>query len=242
MDSKIRLYVEGDLKVGAEISLSANQTHYLKNVMRMEVGGKVLLFNGRDGEWSAEIKMIGKKAATLTAREQMRDQTGEPDIWLLFAPVKKAPIDIITEKATELGVACLWPVVTERTNVERVKIERLRANAIEAAEQCRRLTIPDIREPEKLTQVLAAWNPDRRLILMDETGQGHPLPDILSQGPNLGGDAILIGPEGGFSTSELDALRKLPFVTSASLGGRILRAETASLAALAIWQALAGDW
>ncbi len=238
MDAKIRLFINDDLTAGAIVQLSPDQTHYLKNVMRQDAGGNVLLFNGRQGEWMAKIDSLGKKGAILSILEKTREQRSEPEVWLLFAPVKKSGTDMIAEKATELGVTRLWPVITERTNVERVKTERLKANVIEAAEQCRRLTVPDVREPEKLADVLADWNPGRRLIVLDETGDGDPLAEILKRERKPEGDALLIGPEGGFSRSELDAMGNLPFVTTASLGDRILRAETAALASLAVWQAL----
>ena len=238
MDAKIRLFINDDLTAGAIVQLSPDQTHYLKNVMRQDAGGNVLLFNGRQGEWMAKIDSLGKKGAILSILEKTREQRSEPEVWLLFAPVKKSGTDMIAEKATELGVTRLWPVITERTNVERVKTERLKANVIEAAEQCRRLPVPAVREPEKLADVLADWNPGRRLIVLDETGDGDPLAEILKRERKPEGDALLIGPEGGFSRSELDAMGNLPFVTTASLGDRILRAETAALASLAVWQAL----
>ena len=238
MDAKIRLFINDDLTAGAIVQLSPDQTHYLKNVMRQDAGGNVLLFNGRQGEWMAKIDSLGKKGAILSILEKTREQRSEPEVWLLFAPVKKSGTDMIAEKATELGVTRLWPVITERTNVERVKTDRLKANVIQAAEQCRRLTVPDVREPEKLADVLADWNPGRRLIVLDETGDGDPLAEILKRERKPEGDALLIGPEGGFSRSELDAMGNLPFVTTASLGDRILRAETAALASLAVWQAL----
>ncbi len=239
MDAKIRLFIDDDLAADSRVALNSSQTHYLKNVMRLDVGGLVLLFNGRDGEWRAEIKSTGKKDAVLSLQELVRAQADEAEIWLLFAPVKKTGTNMIAEKATELGVTHLWPVITDHTNVERVKIDRLKANVIEAAEQCRRLTVPTVLEPEKLSQVLSGWNEERRLIVMDETGGGDPLAEILRHDPAASFEAILIGPEGGFARSELDAMGNLPFVTFASLGDRILRAETAAVASLAIWQALA---
>ncbi|MBT3991441.1 MAG: 16S rRNA (uracil(1498)-N(3))-methyltransferase [Rhodospirillaceae bacterium] len=238
MSSLIRLYVEADLQPGAELEISSGQLHYLKNVMRLGPGDSVTLFNGRDGEYVSEITAINKKSLQVRVLEQSRPQLAELDIWLLFAPIKKARIDMIAEKATELGVAKLQPVMTDFTNIERVKIDRLRANAIEAAEQCRRLTIPDIAEPQSLARVLEAWDPARRLLVMDETAGGADSALTMSALAPSSSDAILIGPEGGFSSSELDLLENLPFVTKITLGGRILRAETAALVALALWNEL----
>jgi len=242
MASLIRLYVEIDLALGEELEIQAGQLHYLKNVMRLGPGDGVALFNGRDGEMRAEILEIKKKTLRVLPKEQTRPQISEPDIWLLFAPVKKSRIDMIAEKATELGAAKLQPVMTDFTNIERVKTDRLRANAIEAAEQCRRLTVPEIEEPQALSKVLEAWDPKRRLLVMDETaseGEAAVTMSALGTSENkLPSDAILIGPEGGFSSSELDLLGKLPFVTKVSLGGRILRAETAAVVALALWNEL----
>ncbi len=235
MASLIRLYVEMELRPGDELEIQAGQLHYLKNVMRLGSGDLVSLFNGRDGEYLSEIIEIKKKNMAVRLKEQTRAQISEPDIWLLFAPIKKSRIDMIAEKATELGVAKLLPVMTDFTNIERVKIDRLRANAIEAAEQCRRLTIPEIEAPQALSKVLDSWDPQRRLLVMDETASNADDAKTMSALDKVPSDAILIGPEGGFSPSELDLLGKLPFVTKVSLGGRILRAETAALVALALW-------
>lgn len=165
MASLIRLFVEADLRVADELEIQAGQLHYLKNVMRLGPGDRVALFNGRDGEYLTEILAIKKKTLRVRLIEKTRDQATEPDIWLVFAPVKKARIDMIAEKATELGVAKMLPVMTDFTNIERVKIERLRANAIEAAEQCRRLTVPEIAEPQALTRVLDQWDPARKSVV-----------------------------------------------------------------------------
>ena len=239
MASRIRLFVDQDLQLAGELEILAGQLHYLKNVMRLGPGDSIALFNGRDGEFLAEIIEIKKKIMQVRLTEQTREQISEPDLWLLFAPVKKSRIDMIAEKATELGAAKLLPVMTDHTHIERVKIDRLRANAIEAAEQCRRLTVPEVIEPQPLNRVLDGWDPVRRLLVMDETSaeanNGAKMSELKSNGPS---DAILIGPEGGFSASELDLLDKLPFVTKVSLGGRILRAETAAVVALALWNEL----
>jgi len=245
MASLIRLYVEADLQDGKTLEIQAGQLHYLKNVMRLGRGAQLALFNGRDGEYLAEIVEIEKKSLQVKLLEQTRQQILDPDIWLVFAPVKKSRIDMIAEKATELGVAKFVPVITDHTNVERVKVDRLRANAIEAAEQCRRLTVPEFEEPQALSKLLDNWDETRRLLVMDETAENAPdavkMSDLRADKIIIPSDAILIGPEGGFSPSELDLMEKLPFVTKVSLGGRILRAETAALAALALWQELIGQ-
>ncbi len=243
MAFNIRLFVEENLQTGIDLEIKASQFHYLKNVMRLAIGAEVTLFNGRDGEYLAEITDSGKHSMTVKLMKQSRPQSDDPDIWLIFAPIKKNRLDMIAEKATELGVAKLVPVITDHTNVERVKTDRLRANAIEAAEQCCRLTVPEITEPMPLQKLLDNWEVTRRLLVMDETTveDGDAGVSMATLGKSKDGqacDAILIGPEGGFSASELDLLGNLPFVTKVSLGGRILRAETAALAALTLWQEL----
>jgi 16S rRNA (uracil1498-N3)-methyltransferase len=243
--SVTRLFVEADLTGGIEAPLSEAQAHYLRHVMRRADGAPLLLFNGRDGEWRATLALRGKKAAVAVVGERSREQVAEPDLWLCFAPIKRARIDSIAEKATELGVALLQPVLTRHTAVERVNIERLRANAIEAAEQTERLTVPDIRPPVELMKLLADWPADRRLLMADETGGGPPIAEALGaldEPARAAPWAILIGPEGGFAAAELAAVRRMKNVTAVGLGPRILRADTAALAALACWQALVGDW
>jgi 16S rRNA (uracil1498-N3)-methyltransferase len=243
--SVTRLFVEADLARGVEAPLSEAQAHYLRHVMRRGDGAPLLLFNGRDGEWQATLALRGKKAAVAAVGERTREQAAEPDLWLCFAPIKRARIDTIAEKATELGVALLQPVLTQHTAVERVNVERLRANAIEAAEQTERLTVPDIRPPVALAKLLADWPADRRLLMADETGGGLPIAEALAaldEQARAAPWAILIGPEGGFAADELAAVRRMKNVTAVGLGPRILRADTAALAALACWQALAGDW
>lgn len=236
-----RLHTGESLQPGQPVALPKEQAHYLRSVLRLTPGAKVALFNGRDGEWLAEIAELGKSAALLTLIRQLRPQVDEPDLWLVFAPVKHARIDFLAEKATELGVSALWPVFTQRTIVSRVNEDRLRANAIEAAEQSERLTVPMVMPAAKLEAALASWPAGRRLIVCDETGGGIPVAQALSDNV-VSGNAVLIGPEGGFTETELDGLRKLPFVTAVSLGPRVLRADTAALAALACFQAVAGDW
>ncbi len=247
---KIRLYVSPGLTAGMSLEVAAGQAHYLAQVMRLGVGDNVLLFNGRDGEWRGRIDAIGKKNAALTLVEQTRTQNDEAETgpWLVFAPVKKSATDFIVEKATELGATRLLPVFTRRTATRRVNIERMSANAIEAAEQCGRLSVPGIAEAASFQDLIAAWPADRALLVLDETGGGEPINQALEK--MIGKKppetpvayAIMTGPEGGFDARELDALAKLPFVYKAGLGPRILRAETAALSALACAQAMIGDW
>ncbi|MEK9660517.1 MAG: 16S rRNA (uracil(1498)-N(3))-methyltransferase [Alphaproteobacteria bacterium] len=247
---KLRLFVAADIGDGAVVTLSREQTHYLANVMRAAPGDAVALFNGRDGEWTARIDALAKRGAELTVAQRTRAQATEPDLWLAFAPIKRGRIDWVAEKATELGVARLMPVMTARTQMSRVNVERLAANAIEAAEQCERMTVPPVDPPVRFDALLAAWPRHRILYVGDETGQGRPLAELL-QGAAAGGSAangaavprgVLVGPEGGFAPDELDALDVLPFVRKISLGPRVMRADTAAIAALAVIQALAGDW
>lgn len=235
-----RLYVPSSLAVPS-VTLDADRAHYLRNVLRLEKGSRVAVFNGTDGEYAARIASLGKGSASLAVEEKRREPGAEPDLWLVFAPIKRARLDFIAEKATELGVSGLWPVYTQHTIVGRVNQDRLLATAIEAAEQSERLSIPQIFEAAKLDEVLARWPKERRLILCDESGGGGPIADVLAKEDPRQPRAVLIGPEGGFARAELDAIRKLPFVTPVGLGPRVLRADTAALAALAIVQALAHD-
>ncbi len=238
--TKIRLFIDMPLKVGSNIDLDATQAHYLKAVMRLSSGNKVIFFNGQDGEWLGQLIDLGKKKATVALQDCLREQDCPPDVWMLFAPLKKTPMDFIAEKATELGATRLWPVFTKNTDVNRVNTDRLRANAIEASEQCRRLTVPEITPPTLLEAALQDWPKDRPLFILDETGEGQPIMDVLSA--HIGSAAFLVGPEGGFDAGELKYLRSHPNVTPLSLGKRILRAETAVLAALSCFQAVVGDW
>jgi 16S rRNA (uracil1498-N3)-methyltransferase len=238
-----RLYVAADLAAGLAVELAPAQAHQLRNVLRLAPGAAVALFNGRDGEFLGRIEALGKGRAVVTVAERSRGQTAESCLCLAFAPIKRARLDALVEKATELGVAALQPVWTARTQVERVNLERLRAIAIEAAEQSERLAVPIVHEPVTLSALLAQWPSQRRLILCDESGRAPPIAEALRQQPSAPQDAtLMVGPEGGFTESELDALAKLPFVTPVGLGPRVLRADTACLAALAVYQALAGDW
>jgi 16S rRNA (uracil1498-N3)-methyltransferase len=237
-----RLYVAVGLAFGAEIELDRAQAHYLRSVLRLGTGAAVALFNATNGEWLCRISEIGKGASLAVERQLRAPEPGaETDLWLIFAPIKRAPLDWLVEKATELGVAALVPVWTARTQVERVNLDRLRAHAVEAAEQSERLSVPELRAPEPLDRFLAAWPRGRRLIVCDESGAGEPIGDAAARLPP-GPVALLVGPEGGFDETELDAIGKLSFVTRVGLGPRVLRAETASLAAVAVFQAIAGDW
>ena len=236
-----RLFLDADLGAGAAVAVSAEQANYLLNVLRLKAGARLLVFNGRDGEWAAEIAETGKRRATLRLHERTRPQTAGPDLLYLFAPLKHARLDYMVQKATEMGVAGLQPVMTRRTVAERVNLERMRANVIEAAEQCGILRVPEIRAPVKLDGLLASWDAARRLIFCDEDAPvQRPLAALadLPAGPL----ALLIGPEGGFAEEERAALTRLPAVTRLSLGPRILRADTAAVAALALVNAACGDW
>lgn len=243
--AKARLYVEDDLGDGLAVGLTAAQAHYLQHVLRLGSGDVVALFNGRDGEWHARIDGFGRGWCSLVVEVRTRQQGTEPDIWLLFAPIKRARLDFLVQKAVELGASRLLPVMTRYTDVKRVNVERLRANVAEAAEQCERMTLPAVDEAQPMTAVMADWPSERRILLCAETGPAQPIHDILTAEAESGPAAawaILTGPEGGFDPSELDALGKLPFVTPVSLGPRILRAETAALSALVCWQSVLGDW
>jgi len=238
-----RLYVAAGLASGVEVDLEPAQAHYLRSVLRLGVGAGVTVFNATDGEWLCRVAEIGRGATRVTVERQLRQSEpgGEPDLWLMFAPIKRARLDWLVEKVTELGVSALLPVWTARTQVERINLQRLRAHAIEAAEQCARLTVPELRAPERLDRVLAAWSGGRRLIVCDESGAGESFGDTAARLPS-GPLALLVGPEGGFDETELDAVGKLSFVTRVGLGPRVLRAETAAVAAVAALQAIAGDW
>jgi 16S rRNA (uracil1498-N3)-methyltransferase len=229
-----RLFVRQPLSEGANVDLDAGQANYLGNVMRLGEGAEVLLFDGHSGEWLARIVEAARKRMTLSVERQTRPPETIPDVWLAFAPVKRAQTDWLVEKATELGTARLIPVMTQRTVAERVKLERLESIAIEAAEQCGRTRLPEISEPVALKALLAA---ERPLYFADEAG-GEPAASAFKAGPAL----LLVGPEGGFTDDERAAIRAAPHTVAISLGPRILRAETAALAALATYMAVAGDW
>jgi 16S rRNA (uracil1498-N3)-methyltransferase len=253
MSATPRLYVAPDLSEGADIPIDGDQAHYLTRVLRLGVGDPVRVFNGRDGEFEASVSAVTKSMARLDLVKRMREQVGVSDLWLLFAPLKKARTDFVVEKAVELGAAEIVPVITERTDADTVRVDRLARIAIEAAEQTERLDVPPVREAVKLQTLLAAWDPARLLIYADEAGdeggkpwggqagKAGPVANVLRELGD-GPAAILVGPEGGFSPAERKRLRELPFVRPVGLGPRILRAETAAVAALALWQALRGDW
>ncbi len=238
----LRLYIDTPLAAHAHLPMAETHAHYLRNVLRRGPGDEVRLFNGRDGEWRARIAALDKHGGAFQTEEMTRAQRDEDGPWLLVAAIKRAPLELIVEKATELGVARICPVTTQRTNSERINRDRLAAIAIEAAEQCSRLTVPEIAPTKPLNEMLRDWQAPRRLYLLDETGAGTPIAAALASHPRDDGAALLIGPEGGFAESELDAMKFLPFVNALDLGKRILRAETAALAALACFQAIAGDW
>lgn len=232
-----RLFVDQPLAAGAGLELTGNAAQYLGAVLRLGPGDRVKLFDDRSGEWLAEIIEAGRKRVTVTISARLKPREEVPDLWLVFAPLKRGRIDWLVEKATELGVARLAPVVTRRTIVDRLNLGRLRAHAVEAAEQCERTALPVLAEPARLSALLADWPAERALYFADETG-GDPLASVAAPGPA----AILIGPEGGFTDEERAAIRALPQARPVSLGPRILRAETAALAAVSLWMGAAGDW
>jgi 16S rRNA (uracil1498-N3)-methyltransferase len=236
-----RLFVTQSLSDGGVLACSDEQTNYLKTVLRMRAGAVVLVFNGRDGEWQAVLGDQGRRGATLHVQQQTREQTTGPDIDYLFAPLKRARLDYMVQKATELGVRRLRPVLTRHTVAERVNLERMRANAVEAAEQCGILHVPDVTEPAKLAQALAGWNATRPLIFCDEAAAVRDPLAVLRTVPR-GPVALLIGPEGGFAADERAQLMELPGIVALSLGPRIMRADTAAVAALALVNAVLGDW
>jgi 16S rRNA (uracil1498-N3)-methyltransferase len=232
-----RLFVRSSLIEGASVELGQAQANYLGNVMRLGEGAEVLLFDGVSGEWLARIAEAGKKRMSVSVERKTREPETIPDLWLAFAPVKRAATDWLVEKATELGVARLLPAITQRTIAARVKLERLEAIAIEAAEQCGRTRLADVAEAVPLKQLLAGREPERRLYFADEGG-GEAAAEAFRPGPAM----ILTGPEGGFTDEERATIRAAPNSVPVSLGPRILRAETAAVAALAVYMAVAGDW
>ncbi len=246
---KIRLFVPQDLTQGGTVAVNPDQARYLAAVMRVKPGDPVLLFNGRDGEWSALISQVTKKSVSLTLSDQRRTQDTVAPLTLAFAPVKRAPLDYLAQKATELGVARLLPVFTRRTVVSRVNLERLRANVVEAAEQCGRLTVPEVAEPMKFDAFLAGFRdhgPEQeRLLFCDEAAPGEDPTsalEALNACPAGKPWHVIIGPEGGFDPAERNALGACPGALRVGLGPRIMRADTAAIAALTLWQATLGDW
>ena len=240
MSAKIRLYVEHPLGQGQSVHLTREQAHYLFGVMRLSVSGQVALFNGQDGEWRAEVAEAGKRGGVLTCLEQTKPLQLPPDLWFLFAPIKKARTDFIVEKAAEMGAARIMPVQTEFTNSERIRQDRLQAHAVEAAEQCGGTYVPEVADLQRLDRVLDTWPEGRQLMFCNEAEVGSAL--RLAANEKDKPWAILIGPEGGFSDRERTRLAALPFAHVVSLGPRILRADTAAVAALTMWQQALGDW
>ena len=236
-----RLYCEQTLAARSQLTLSREASHYLVTVLRLSEGAVVRLFNAIDGEWQCVISNANRKAAQVTCEERLREATPPPDIDYLFAPLKSARLDYLAQKATEMGARQLRPVITRHTVADKVNLDRLRANAIEAAEQCNMVYVPDVAEPEKLKDVLANWPDDRTLIFCDErAGRANPI-DTLKQ-VNPGPLAVLLGPEGGFSEEERDMILAVPNVVALALGPRIMRADTAAVAVLALVQSVLGDW
>jgi 16S rRNA (uracil1498-N3)-methyltransferase len=236
-----RVYLEADLAAGTAVPCTRAQTNYLRTVLRLGEGDKILIFNGRDGEWQAELSLDGRRDASLTPLQQVRAQQPGPDLHYLFAPLKHARLDYMVQKATEMGVARLAPVLTQRTVPGRVNLDRMRDNAIEAAEQCGILTIPEVADLRRLETVLSDWDAGRALIFCDERA---PTTDPMAAlaGVKSKAFAVLIGPEGGFADTEREMLLSKPFVVAIPLGPRIMRADTAAVAALALVNAALGDW
>ncbi len=239
MEPKIRLYVDHSLKEGQSVSLKLEQAHYLFGVMRRSVGDTIALFNGYNGEWSAEVVEVQKKAGSLRCTHQTRHQQNPPDLWFLFAPIKKARTDFIVEKAAELGAARIIPIQTEFTNSERIRQHRLQSHAIAAVEQCGGTFIPVVENLERLHKILTEWPAKRQILFCDENKVGQP---VELKNLQKGKWAVLIGPEGGFSQKERNQILKIANSYSISLGPRILRADTAAVAALTLWQNKLGDW
>jgi 16S rRNA (uracil1498-N3)-methyltransferase len=244
-----RIYLEAPFKAGAMLPLDRSQTNYLINVLRRKTGDPVLVFNGRDGEWRAQVDMVSRKGAALRVDEQTRPQTAPGNLEYLFAPLKQARLDYLVQKAVEMGVSRLAPVLTRHGQVARVNLDRIRTNAIEAAEQCGILNVPEIAAPIALDRLLADWVPERLMVFCDEEAPVHDPVAVLDEArdstpPALGPMPItvLVGPEGGFSEDERATLLKLPNLVRLSLGPRILRADTAAVAVLALVQATLGDW
>ncbi len=238
---KLRLFTEQALGPASAIEPTPAQSHYLLHVMRARAGDAVRLFNGRDGEWRAKLEQVSRRDCMLRCETRLAAQTEVPDLWIAFAPIKKTPAYYVAQKATELGVRVLQPVMTHRTIVGRVNLERLRANAIEAAEQSGRLSVPEVRAGVELAALLKHWPKERQLLFCDEGGDAPPIASALEKAKR-GSWGVLTGPEGGFDDEERASIRAHAFVVPVSLGPRIMRADTAALAALAIWQSFCGDW
>ena len=237
--NEIRLFVDHTLGEAQSVPLNKDQAHYIFSVMRKSIGETILIFDGNNGEWEASIEEISKKSGVLLCIKQTKPQIMPPDLWLFFSPLKKVRTDFIVEKATELGVAKIIPVQTEHTNADRVNLSRLSAHAIEAAEQCGGTYIPKIEELQKINEMLENFPLDRRLLFCDEKLQAS---EVNLENLKKGKWAILVGPEGGFSEIERNYLKGLKFTFSISLGPRILRADTAAVTAISLWQNYLGDW
>ena len=236
-----RLFVTADLAAGGTFEADRDQSHYLANVLRMREGAELLIFNGRDGEWLARVDAVSKKSVRLEPKERTRQQPPLPDLIYAFAPIKAGRLDYLVQKAVEMGAGVLQPVITQHTQMAKIGTARLQANTVEAAEQCGILAVPQMREPVRFDAFIAGWDKHRRLIFCDEDAATHnPLPALKAISETKLG--LLVGPEGGFSDEERRQLRALPFVTAIPLGPRILRADTAAVAALAVIQATIGDW
>jgi len=241
MAQRYRLFVHAGLAQGNTIRCEPAQAHYLLTVLRLKPQATIAVFNGRDGEWQGELESAGRKSVLIQIKHKLKDQLPVADLMYLFAPLKRARLDYMVQKATEMGASVLQPVLTEYTNVYRLKTGRMVLNAIEAAEQCNLLSIPEVREPVGLAEIIANWPGQRRLIYCDERGGGECAIERLKT-IEPGPLALLIGPEGGFSQRECETLHQQPFVVPISLGPRIMRADTAAVAALALIQATLGDW
>lgn len=239
--TSVRLYVDEPLGEGAVVTCNRSQANYLRNVMRLSAGDEILIFDGQSGEWRASLQIEGRNDCRLRVGALVRPQESGPDLHYLFAPLKRARLDYMVQKAVELGVAALRPVTTRRTEVSRINLDRLHANVIEAAEQCGVLRIPTIGEPVALDKLIDQWDSERHIFYCDETADVASPLEVLQAQKN-GPVAVLIGPEGGFDPDERDRLRKLPYVTPLSLGPRVMRADTAAVAALALVNAVLGDW
>lgn len=237
--ARIRLFIDHPLGAGQPVPLDGDQAHYLSGVMRLAPGDLIEVFNGRDGAWSARLVAASKRGGSLDVLEQVAPQRDPPDLWLLFAPIKKARTDFIVEKAAEMGAARIQPVQTDHTNSDRIRQDRLQAHAVEAAEQCGGTFVPPVADLVPMSRLLDGWDASRRILWADEAMAG---PSQTLAGLPRGPWAILIGPEGGFSEAERGRLSSLPYVSRIGLGPRILRADTAAVAALALWQAALGDW
>jgi len=242
-----RLYIDAALAEGAAVPLEREAANYLLNVLRLKAGSEVLLFNGREGEWRARLEVAGRKSAKLELVERLRAQTAPNDLHYLFAPLKHARLDYMVQKAVEMGASRLCPMLTRHTQAERINLARMRANAVEAAEQCGILTLPEVAEPRKLDVLIRDWTADRLLVFCDEDADVKDPVAALSvaRGGGLTGPlpvSVLVGPEGGFAEEERAALVKLPNIVRLALGPRILRADTAAVAALSLVQAVLGDW